>query len=84
MMEQSLHKHEARPVDSRVAKRAEKPKQGTAASNLLDLLMKSKKVHEITKWDGIKMSEDRAQLVRPCREAGFDEWHPELDRKYFE
>jgi hypothetical protein len=69
-------------VDKRSEKRerAKRPKPQVAVSNPLEMLMKSRRVHETAKWEGIEVPMDREELARPWAEAGFDEWDRQLDK----
>jgi hypothetical protein len=60
--------------------RAEKARPGVAAENPLDRLARTKRAHEVAKWDGVEVSEERQEIVRPWKEAGFDEWDRKLDQ----
>jgi hypothetical protein len=69
-------------VDKRGGKkeRLQRPESQVVVSNRLEMLMKSRTVHETAKWEGIEVPKDREEMMKPWAEAGFDEWDRALDK----
>ena len=89
-IQRQLNKHRRDPqpqnvvvVDARAGKkqRVEKPKPAAReVANPMAMLMKSKRVHEVSTWDGVEVDPQRAELTKPWQEQGFDDWDKELDK----
>ncbi|KAH0795195.1 ubiquitin carboxyl-terminal hydrolase 36-like [Histomonas meleagridis] len=61
-------------------RKVNKNKKTKAVANPMEMLLKSKKVHETAKWNGVQVSEEREEMTHKWEETPPDEWDQSLDK----